>query len=159
MRPIDEPALLSAGSVLALWTSCGCVPAHSGAISQVASPGFTVSARIPVGRAPGSVALADLTRDGRLDIVVASEQSHALTILLGDGAGRFAPASGSPVPSGHSPNDIATADLSGDSILDLAIANHETDYVTNQSRRVRHPRNSPLAISMATVATTSQSPT
>ena len=60
-----------------------------------------------MGQAPGSVALADLNGDGHLDIIVANEQGHNLTILLGEGTGRFTEAPGSPVPAGHMPNDIA----------------------------------------------------
>jgi hypothetical protein len=68
---------------------------------------LTVAARIPVGRAPGSVALADLNNDYRLDIIVASEQDNSLTVLLTDDSGRFTEAPGSPVAAGNMPNDIA----------------------------------------------------
>jgi hypothetical protein len=91
---------------------------------------LTLTARIPVGRAPGSVALADLNNDGHLDIIVASEQDNSLTVLLADGTGRFAEAPGSPVQAGNMPNDIAVADFNGDARVDVAIANHEVDYLT-----------------------------
>jgi hypothetical protein len=91
---------------------------------------FTVSTRIPVGQAPGSVALADLNADGHLDILVANEQSHDLTVLLGDGTGRFTKAPSSRVPAGNMPNDIALGRFDGDGALDLAVANHEADYLT-----------------------------
>jgi hypothetical protein len=98
--------------------------------AQDRAAGFGITARMPVDRAPGSVAVADLDRDGHLDIVVASEQRHTLTVLLGDGTGRFTAAPGSPVPSGRMPNDIALADFDRDGAPDLAAANHEADYVT-----------------------------
>ena len=94
------------------------------------APWFSLTARIPVGQAPGSVALADLNRDGHLDIIVANEQGHSLTTLLGAGTGRFTETPGSPVSAGHKPNDIAVTDFDGDGALDLAVANHEADYLT-----------------------------
>lgn len=93
-------------------------------------PAYTVAARIPVGHAPGSVALADLNHDGHLDIIVASERSNSLTVLLGDGTGRFTEAPGSPVLAGNMPNDIAVEDFNRDGHPDLAVANHEVDYLT-----------------------------
>ncbi|MGH8130864.1 MAG: FG-GAP repeat domain-containing protein [Steroidobacteraceae bacterium] len=91
---------------------------------------FRIAAHVRVGESPGSVALADLNGDDRLDIVVASEQSNSLTLLLGDSGGRFAEAPGSPVAAGNIPNDIAVGDFNEDSAPDLAVANHESDYLT-----------------------------
>jgi hypothetical protein len=89
-----------------------------------------IDLRVPTGTAPGSVEIADFNGDGKFDIVVANEQSHDVTILLGDGKGKFAPTKGSPFPAGHLPNDIAISDFNGDAKLDLAIANHEERHLT-----------------------------
>jgi hypothetical protein len=89
-----------------------------------------IELRIPTGTAPGSVEIADFNGDGKFDIVVANEQSHDVTILLGDGNGKFAPSKGSPFLSGHLPNDIAIGDFNHDAKLDLAIANHEEKHLT-----------------------------
>ncbi len=91
--------------------------------------GFAVR-KIPVGRGPSSVQIADVNRDGRPDLVVANAGSDEVTVLLGDGRGGFTPAPGSPYPAGHSPNDVAVADLNHDGNLDLVFANHETSYLT-----------------------------
>ena len=86
--------------------------------------------RFAVGTAPGSVAIADFNGDGKLDIVTANEQSDNASVLLGDGKGGFSSAPGSPFPAAHSPNDIAVGDFNRDGCLDLAFANHETQYLT-----------------------------
>jgi hypothetical protein len=85
---------------------------------------------IPVGHGPGSIAIADVNHDGRLDILVADTVDGTIEVLLGDGKGHFTPSAGSPVACGKNPNDIATGDLNGDGNLDLVIANTETPYLT-----------------------------
>jgi VCBS repeat protein len=86
--------------------------------------------RFATGTAPGSVEIADLNGDGKFDLVVANEQSNDVTILLGDGKGRFTQAKGSPFPAGRLPNDIAIGDFNRDANPDLAIANHEEKHLT-----------------------------
>ena len=109
-------------AVLALSTPGTPTPADDGA-------GFT-GRRIPVGREPSSVEISDVNRDGKPDLVVANAGSSDVTILLGDGRGGFTPAPGSPYPAGHSPNDVAVADLNHDGNPDLVFANHDTSYLT-----------------------------
>jgi hypothetical protein len=83
-----------------------------------------------VGAAPGSVTIVDFNGDDKLDIATANEQSDDTSVLLGDGKGNFSPAPGSPFLAGHRPNDIAAADFNHDGHIDLAFANHETQYLT-----------------------------
>jgi hypothetical protein len=85
---------------------------------------------IPVGKAPGSIALADVNHDGRVDILVANTEGETLSVLLGDGKGKFTAAPGSPFACGKSPNDIAVGDFNGDGNLDVVIANTGTPYLT-----------------------------
>src|SRR5271170_5388172 len=85
---------------------------------------------IAVGKGPRFVAAADLNHDGKVDLVVANSDDESLTVLLGDGKGHFQPANGSPVPTGHLPNDIAVADMNHDGNPDLVIANHQSPYLT-----------------------------
>ncbi|HEV7858391.1 MAG TPA: VCBS repeat-containing protein [Pyrinomonadaceae bacterium] len=106
---------------VALSLSCGTQSSRAG--------GAGIST-LAVGKSPGTVVIADLNRDGKLDLAVANLESDDLTILLGDGKGGFAPAKNSPFPAGHAPNDISVADLNEDGKPDLAIANHDTKYVT-----------------------------
>jgi hypothetical protein len=97
------------------------VPAFVAAFEELA---------IPVGNEPGPVAVADLNRDGKPDIVVANTASESMTVLLGDGRGHFQPAPGSPFPVGHLPNDIAIGDFNGDGNPDLLVPNTQTPYLT-----------------------------
>jgi hypothetical protein len=85
---------------------------------------------IPVGNEPGSIAVADLNRDGKLDIVVANTAGGSMSILLGDGRGHFQPAPGSPFPVGPNPNDIAIGDFNGDGNSDLLVPNTQTPNLT-----------------------------
>lgn len=89
---------------------------------------------IPTGPHPRWIAVADVNHDHNPDIVVAnagsdSNDSGSITVLLGDGRGGFHPASSSPFPAGHLPNDIAIADMNNDGNLDLVIANHQSPYL------------------------------
>jgi hypothetical protein len=83
-----------------------------------------------VGRAPGCVLVEDVNGDGSLDLVVANEKGSSVSVLLGDGKGGFSTARGSPFPAGSNPNDLAGGDFNGDGLIDLAIANHETQHLT-----------------------------
>lgn len=84
---------------------------------------------IPVGRAPGAIAIADVNHDGKPDIMVANFDDGTVSVLLGDGKGHFSPAHGSPFPCNANPNDIAVADMNGDGNPDLVIANTQTPYL------------------------------
>jgi len=86
--------------------------------------------KINVGNAPGSVEIADFNNDGFPDLAVTCETDSSITILLGNGKGDFMPADNSPFYAGPLPNDIAVGDFNNDGNMDLAIANHEKQYLT-----------------------------
>jgi len=67
-----------------------------------------------------SVAVADLSGDGKADLVVANLEG-TVAVLLGNGDGTFQPAVNYPTV-GYMPSSIAVADLNGDGKLDLAVA-------------------------------------
>ncbi len=94
------------------------------------SAGDAVSHRVAIGAYAGALSVGDFDGDGWADLVVARTDASSVSILLGDGAGGFAEGKGSPFSAGHSPEDLASADFNGDGNLDVAVANHETDYVT-----------------------------
>jgi FG-GAP-like repeat len=84
---------------------------------------------IAVGRGPRWISVADVNHDGNPDILVANSESETVSVLLGNGAGQFHEAPGSPVPAGHLPNDIAIVDMNGDGNPDLVIADHQSPYL------------------------------
>ena len=73
------------------------------------------------------MAAGDFNADGIPDLAIANNGSKNVTILLGDGTGAFAAATGSPYTTGNAPQSIAVADFNLDGAPDLAIANSSTD--------------------------------
>ena len=120
---------------------------------------FTPSSGGPVAVAPDSrlVADGDFTGDGKLDLLVANDDSDTLSLLIGRGDGSFAPEptqitlSGSPGYVGS----VAVADFDGDGKLDVAVANGQQDTLSillgrgdgsshpPPARRSRSPRAAP----------------
>jgi hypothetical protein len=85
-------------------------------------PSFAPGGPLSVGAGRVSVAVADVNRDGKPDLVAARRDSNDVTILLGDGAGGFRPA-GSPITVGRSPGALVLDDFNGDDKPDLVVAN------------------------------------
>jgi FG-GAP-like repeat/FG-GAP repeat len=74
-----------------------------------------------------SVAIGDLTGDGRLDLATGS-YATAASVLVNKGGGRFQPELDYAV--GSAPTSVAIGDLNGDGKADLATANREDDSVS-----------------------------
>jgi FG-GAP-like repeat len=117
--------LVCAGAVLGVLF--GPLPAALAAKGFVQAPGSPFS--------PGvahlfSARLADLNGDGDLDAVVPDGYGLGISVLLGDGHGRLAPASGSPQqdPGGAGPVEIA--DFNGDGKPDVAVGNQFASSVS-----------------------------
>lgn len=102
----------------------GLVPANCQ--SPVQAGRFTIR----IGGHVGAVAVNDLNKDGKPDILASNIDSGSLSVHLGDGQGGFQEAERSPFPAGNNPEDLAVGDFNGDGRLDVAVANHATDYVT-----------------------------
>jgi uncharacterized repeat protein (TIGR01451 family) len=76
-----------------------------------------------------STAIGDLNGDGKLDLAVGNEDSHNISVLLGDGTGGFAAAVNYGV-GGTFPRTVAIGDLNRDGKLDLVTANRGSDNIS-----------------------------
>lgn len=83
-----------------------------------------------IGGPAGPIAVGDVNRDGRVDILGARVDAGSVSVYLGAGRGEFTLSAGSPFAAGNRPEDITLADFNEDGLTDLAIANHETTYAT-----------------------------
>src|SRR6266850_113157 len=74
-----------------------------------------------VGSNPFSVAIGDVSGDGKPDLVVANFYSNTVSVLLGNGDGSF----GAKVDygTGGGPRSVAIGDVNGDGMPDLVTAN------------------------------------
>jgi hypothetical protein len=82
--------------------------------------GFAAPVNFTVGSSPRSVAVGDFNGDSKLDVAVAnygSSSASTISILLGNGAGGFAPANN--IAAGPELGQVVAADLNGDGRLDL----------------------------------------
>ena len=65
------------------------------------------------------LALADMNRDNKLDLVTINSTDNDVSLALGDGRGNFTRAPGSPFAVGPSPYPFAIGDVNGDEQLDI----------------------------------------
>lgn len=96
--------------------------------------GFGAAAGSPYVAHPGDtphthgIAVADIDRNGTLDVVTANNEDAEIGVLLGDGRGGFTRAD--PVPCGKAPYPIAAADLDADGRAEVIVPNSMDDLKT-----------------------------
>jgi len=103
--------------------NCGWYPAP-GTISVwlgVGKGAFAADGDYPAPICPQALAIADLNRDGKADLVTANE-GGSVSVRLGNGDGTFG--AGADIPTGGCPRSVAVGDLNGDGVPDLAFTNH-----------------------------------
>jgi FG-GAP-like repeat len=74
------------------------------------------------GESAWAVAITDVNRDGRPDLLVTNELSDTVGVLLGNGDGNFQPAVTYP-SGGRSPRLAVTGDMNGDGDPDVVVVN------------------------------------
>jgi len=91
----------------------------------------------PCHNSPFGVAIADINGDGALDLAIVNSPtitsentgSDGLTILTGDGSGKFVMMPGSPFVTGKSPSRVAIGDINGDGVNDVVTTNYNSDSI------------------------------
>jgi Flp pilus assembly secretin CpaC len=73
---------------------------------------------------PVAFAAGDLNADGFADLAIVNQSANAVTVLLNDGTGVFAPALGSPLQTAGTPVGVAIADFTNDGLGDIAVTNN-----------------------------------
>lgn len=91
------------------------------------APSFR-SADLAVGLGP-SLAVGEVNGDRQLDLLIASANDSTLTVLLGQGDGKFT--SGGSTPIGEGPSDLAVGDINGDQKLDVLSADFNASTVSS----------------------------
>lgn len=87
-----------------------------------------ISSGLATGTSPSSVATADFTGNGKLDVVVSNGGSNNISIFVGKGDGTFQAAVN--YPAGTNPDSVTVGDFNGDSKLDLAVANSGSNNIS-----------------------------
>jgi len=112
-----------------LLAACNAGEANVGIASR---PLFAHAPASPIAMpgGPGNVVIGDMNKDGRADLVVAVGRSHNITVMLGQGKGRFAEVTAGRPTTPESPGEMVLGDLNGDSNLDLVYVSHDSYNAT-----------------------------
>jgi hypothetical protein len=125
---LKDYAVISVTTLVVVFflTSCNAGEANFSGSQQsifAVAPGSP----LPIACGASNVAVGDLNKDGKPDLVVTCGQTRALTVLLGTGGGSTGDFRASnPIPLPDSPGDIVLGDLNGDGNLDVAIDSHDS---------------------------------
>jgi hypothetical protein len=99
------------------------------AVSQ-ARGSFDAPVNFAVGGSTEFLATGDLDADGDLDLATANTTTSSVSILLGNGAGSFTTAAGSPITVGSTPRSVAIENLDAGSVPDLVVSNYGSNNVS-----------------------------
>lgn len=93
--------------------------------------GFTAAPGSPydLGRRAFKLVTSNIDGDARMDLIIGTEASDSVAVLLGNERGDYTPASGSPYMAGKNPR-VALGDVNGDGKPDILTANQESGDIT-----------------------------
>ena len=83
-----------------------------------------------VGRWPYLLALGNVNRDGHLDIATPNARDDTVTLLLGNGTGRFSPAPNSPIAVNRWPYALTLGDINGDGNPDIITSHNDSTLLS-----------------------------
>jgi hypothetical protein len=84
---------------------------------------LTIGPSMAAGRNTAAVAIGDFDGNGTPDVAAVNEDDGNVWVFLGNGAGAFTPFAGNPVLTGLTkPRTLVVADLTGDGLADIAVA-------------------------------------
>jgi hypothetical protein len=122
-------ALLLTAVAIACWTGLDGLRRSEETQDPAAAELFAPAVPYNAGLYPLAVLVADFNGDGKADLVVANQQSHSVSVLLGNGDGTFQ----APITSlagGWFAGPLAVADFNGDGKLDLVVVNGGSHQVS-----------------------------
>lgn len=99
-----------------------------GRSASTGSLSFQPHADSPTSAQPVAVAVGDVNRDGKPDLVTANSGASTVSVLLGQGNGTFQ--AHVDYGAGPNPGGVAIGDVTRDGIPDLAVANSGTNTVS-----------------------------
>jgi RHS repeat-associated protein len=81
--------------------------------------GFGIAFTLPLGFSANGLTLADVTGDGKVDVLLSDGAGRRMFLLPGEGKGTFA--ASTTVPLGAAPGQVTSTDLNADGKLDLIV--------------------------------------
>jgi ankyrin repeat protein len=91
---------------------------------------FSSATTLAAGTTPFAVTSADFNGDNKKDMATGNGGSNDVSILIGDGLGGFSAPTNISNVGGSNPNSIVSADFNGDTKMDLATANRNSNNVS-----------------------------
>ena len=93
---------------------------------------FSISSAQSVAKSPLSIVTADFNKDGKPDLATANQSTGNISVLLGDGTGRFEQQQARVFSSVASPVSIKAGDFNNDGNLDLVTVGGAASNSTNR---------------------------
>ncbi len=121
--------------------------------STITAGTFQAAVNYTVGDGPRPVAIADLNRDGRPDLVVGNTGAGGISVLLQSGTTRGVFLSAVSYTAGTGPEGVAIGDLNADGRLDIAVANSSSGNISILLQNTASPGTFASPVNIANGAT------